>query len=44
MLTHLFQTSDEGLGDATAVTGIGEETELGRATKAKGYDWVNMVP
>jgi len=43
MVTSPFQTSDASSGDATAVTGVGEENELQRAMKAKGYDWVNMV-
>lgn len=43
MLIHPFQTSDENSGDATAITGAGEENELRRAIVLKGYDWVNMV-
>jgi hypothetical protein len=43
MLTYPFQTSDESSGDATAITGVGEDKELRRAITAKGYDWVNMV-
>ena len=43
MLTSPFQTSDASSGDATAITGVGEQSELSRAMTAKGYDWVNMV-
>jgi len=42
-LTHHFQTTDADSGDATAVTGAGEDKELRRAMASKGYDWVNMV-
>ncbi|KAF9784773.1 SNF2 family N-terminal domain-containing protein [Thelephora terrestris] len=40
---YLILTSDENAGDATGITGIGEDNELRRAITVKGYDWVNMM-
>ncbi|KAF9649722.1 hypothetical protein BDM02DRAFT_3186073 [Thelephora ganbajun] len=40
---YLILTSDASSGDATAVTGVGEDNELRRAMAVNGYDWVNMM-